>query len=125
MELNIFHVDQRRAGVIGERMSVAGAIPTVARDLVGLADPARGENDCLGAKNSEPAALAIVPECADDTLAILEQRHDANLHVNIDALMDAVILQACGSSPTRCDLRHAQAADTCGRRNFFAESARP
>src|SRR5450755_3461768 len=74
-------------------MSVAGAIPAVARDLVCFADPAGGENDCFGAKNSEPAALAIVPECADNTLAILEQCHNANLHVHIDALMDAVILQ--------------------------------
>src|SRR5664279_4532902 len=74
-------------------MTVAGAIPAVARDLVRFADSAGGENDCLGPKNFEPAALAIVRECADNTLAILEQRHNANLHVNLDALMDAVILQ--------------------------------
>ena len=55
--------------------------------------PAGGENHRLGAKNFEPAALAIVGKCADDTLAILEQRHNANLHVNLDALMDTVILQ--------------------------------
>ena len=74
-------------------MAIAGAIPAVARDLVGFADSAGRENDCLGAKNFEPAALAIVGEGADDALAILEQRHNANLHVNLDALMDAVILQ--------------------------------
>ena len=93
MELNEFHVDQRRVRVIRERMSVAGAIPTVTCDLIRLADSARGENHCLRLKNLEPAALAIISERTDDALTVLQQRQDANLHVHVDSLMDSVILQ--------------------------------
>ena len=50
MKLNELHVDQFRAGVIGERMAVAGAFPTVARDLVGSPDAAGRENDRFGAE---------------------------------------------------------------------------
>ena len=62
MELDELHVDQLRAGVVGERMAVAGVFPTVARDLVGSPDAAGGEHDRFRAKNFEPAALAIVTE---------------------------------------------------------------
>ena len=48
MKLNELHVDQGRAGVVCERMTVAGAIPTVAGDLVSLADAASGEHHGLG-----------------------------------------------------------------------------
>ena len=65
MKLDKLHVDQLRAGVIGERMAVAGAIPTVARDLVGLANPAGREDDRFRAKNFESAALTIVSEGAN------------------------------------------------------------
>ena len=37
MELDELHVDQLGAGVIGERVAVAGALPAVARDPVGAA----------------------------------------------------------------------------------------
>src|SRR6266496_6775970 len=74
-------------------MPVAGAIPTVARNLVGFAKSAGGENNCFGAKNFEPTAFAIVSEGADDAVAIFQQRYDANLHVNLDSLMHAMILQ--------------------------------
>src|SRR5207247_9583780 len=74
-------------------MPVAGAIPTVARNLIGFANSAGGENNCFGAKNFEPTAFAIVSEGADDAVAIFQQRYDANLHVNLDALMHAMILQ--------------------------------
>ncbi len=39
------------------------------------------------------AALALVAERARHALAILEQRDHGAFHVNIDALVDAVILQ--------------------------------
>src|ERR1041385_8021662 len=74
-------------------MTVAGAVPTVARDFVGLADPARGEHDCLGAENLELSALAIVAEGPDQALAVLEQREHADFHVHVNATMHAVILQ--------------------------------
>src|SRR6266436_1885658 len=74
-------------------MPVAGAIPAVTGDLVSFANSTGGENNCFSAKNFEPTAFAIVSEGADDAVAIFQQRYDANLHVNLDALMHAVILQ--------------------------------
>ena len=48
MELHEFHVDELRARVVGQRVAVAGVFPTVAGDLVGPADAARGQHDGLG-----------------------------------------------------------------------------
>ena len=73
MELHELHVDQLGAGVVGERVAVAGVLPAVARDLVGAADAAGGQHDRLGAKQLEAAALALVAERADDAVAVLEQ----------------------------------------------------
>ena len=92
MELNKLHVDQFRAGLISERMTVAGIFPTVARDLVGATDSAGREHDGLGAKNLEAAAFAFVSKCADDTLTIFEQRENRVFHVNLDPLMNSMIL---------------------------------
>ena len=72
MELHIFHVDQRSAGMIRERVSITGAIPTVTGDLVSFAYPASREHDCLGAKNLKVSALAIVTECSNYTRAIFQ-----------------------------------------------------
>src|SRR5436309_7399390 len=93
MELHILHVDQRCAGMLRERVSITGAIPAVTGDLVSFADPTSREHNCLGAKNLEVSALAIVTECPHHSLAIFQQRDDANLHVYIDSLMYPVILQ--------------------------------
>ena len=75
-------------------MTVAGAIPTVARDLVGLADAAGRKNDGFRPKNPEPAALAIVAKCSANARSILQQGEDADFHVHIDSAMDSVILQS-------------------------------
>ena len=125
MELDELHVDQFRAGVIGQGVAVAGAFPTVAGDLVSPADAAGGEHDRLGVEELEAAVLALVAERADDAIAVLEQRDDGAFHVDVDALMDAVVLQACGSFPDRCDRRRGRAADSDGRRNFAAEFGHP
>ena len=93
MELDELHVHQLRAGVVGERVAVAGVFPAVARDLVGAADAAGRQHDRLRAKQLEAAALALVAERAGDAVAVLEQRDDRALHVHVDALVDAVILQ--------------------------------
>ena len=73
MKLDEFHVHQRGAGVIGERVAVAGVFPTVAGDFEGAADAAGGEHDGLGAKEMEAAALAVVAEGAGDAVAVLQQ----------------------------------------------------
>src|SRR3954447_10334682 len=74
-------------------MTIAGAVPTVAGDFVGFANPARREHDGFGAENPEASAFPIVTKRADHTLAVLQQRQDANLHVDLYALMHAMILE--------------------------------
>ena len=64
MELDELHVDQLGAGVVGERVAVAGVFPAVARDLVRAADAAGGEHDRLGLEHAEAAAFALVAERA-------------------------------------------------------------
>ena len=93
MKLDELHVDQFRAGVIRERVAVASAIPTIARDLVSLADSTGGQNNGLGAENFETPAFAIITECSGNPSAIGDKGKDANLHVHVDALMHAVVLQ--------------------------------
>src|SRR6266550_6595650 len=74
-------------------MSVAGVLPTVARDFVSAANAAGGEDDRFGAKNFKATTLALVTKCANDAIAIFQQRKNRVFHVNLDALMDAVILE--------------------------------
>ena len=57
------------------------------------ADAAGRQHDGLAAKEPEAPALAVVRERAGDAIAVLEQREDRALHVHVDALMDAVVLQ--------------------------------
>ena len=93
MELDELHVHQLRARVIGERVAVARVFPAVARDLVGAAHAAGRENHRFGLEQLEPSALALVAERADHAAVVLEQRDDRALHVHVDPLVDAVILQ--------------------------------
>ena len=93
MKLDEFHVEQLGAGMIGERVTVAGAFPRVAGNLERAAKSARGDDDGLGLEDLEAAALAIVAEGADDAVAVLEQADDGPFHVDGDALVDAVVLQ--------------------------------
>ena len=55
--------------------------------------PPVASTTALALKHLELPALAVVAERADDALAVLEQREDRVLHVDVDALMDAVVLQ--------------------------------
>src|SRR5262249_50521409 len=93
MELHELHVHQLGARIVGERMPVAGVLPAVAGDLVGAADAAGGEDDRFGAEHLEAAALALVAERADHAAAVFEQPDDRALHVHVNALMNAVILE--------------------------------
>ena len=63
------------------------------RDLVRLADAAGGQHDRLRLEEVEPAALAVVGERPGDAVAVLQQADDRALHVDRDALVDAVVLQ--------------------------------
>src|SRR5262249_48985860 len=48
VELDELHVLKFGPGVVGQRVAVAGALPAVAGDLVGLADAAGGHHDGPG-----------------------------------------------------------------------------
>ena len=93
MKLHELHVNQFRAGMIGQRLAVAGVFPGVAGDFIGATNAAGGQHDGFRLENLESSALAVVAERADNAVAVLEQRDDRVLHVDFDALMDAVVLQ--------------------------------
>ena len=93
MELDKFHVDQLGSGVVRKCVAVARAFPAVARDLVRTADAAGRENDSLCLEDAKTSVFAFVGETADDAVAVFEQRHDRDLHIDLDALMDAVVLK--------------------------------
>src|SRR3982751_5294593 len=110
MKLDVLHVDQLRARMVGQRVTVARAIPAVARDLVSLPDPTGREDDGFRAKNPKPPTLAVVAECSADSAAILQQGENTNLHVNINAAVDPVILQGANHFQTCpiADVREAR-----------------
>ena len=79
--------------MVPERVPVACPFPTVACDEEGAAKATRCENDGLRLVYAETALLAIVAERAHTPLTILQQAGDRHLHMDIDALMDAVVLK--------------------------------
>ena len=64
--------DYYRAGSIGHRLPVSRSHVGVRRMKVELARAPGRQNDSLRLKETEPAALAIVPEGAGNAIAILE-----------------------------------------------------
>ena len=93
VELDELHVDQVGARPEREGLAVAGVFPRVRRDLPRLADTARGEHDGLGLEEDELAGVAPVAEGAADAVALLQEPLDLALHVDVDALVDAVVLE--------------------------------
>ena len=93
MELDELHVHQFGAGVIRERMAIAGAFPAVAGDLVGAPGAPGGQHDGRRTEHLEPAALAFVSDDAGGAAARGQEADDRELHVDVDAAVDALILQ--------------------------------
>ena len=93
MELDELHVLKRRTGVVRERVAVARVLPAVAGDAEGAAEAAGRDDDGFRAIDLEAATLAVVGHAPDDARVVLEERDDRMLHVDVDAAMDAVILQ--------------------------------
>ena len=93
MELDEFHVHQFGARVIGERMSVAGAFPAVAGDLVRAPGAAGRHDHRARVEHLESPAFPLVADRARGAAVAREQRDDGELHVDVDAAMDALILQ--------------------------------
>src|ERR1700730_18726679 len=92
MKLDKLHVDQFRAGVVRERLSVTSVFPGVAGDSVAPANSARGQDDGFRFKNLESSPIPIVPECTRDAVAVLKQRDHRMLHVHFNSLMNPVFL---------------------------------
>src|SRR5678815_2974953 len=82
-----------RDSMIGKRVTVAGAIPAVARDLVSFPNTTGREYDGFGSENPKTTTLAIVTEGFADSRSILQQCENTHLHVHIDSAMNPVILQ--------------------------------
>ena len=97
---------------IGERVAVAGAFPAVAGDLVRAPDAARREHDRRGVEHLEASALALVADDADRAAVRVEQPDDGELHVDVDAAMNAVILQRANhlEAGAIADVREARIA---------------
>ncbi len=93
VELHELHVDQLRAGVVGERLSVAGVLPGVRRHPIALADAAGGDDDGLGAEDDEAPGLAPVSERAGDPIAVLEQSGHRALHEDLEPRVHALVLE--------------------------------
>ena len=93
MELDELHVEELGAGMVGQRMSVPGAFPAVARDLEGTTRAAGGEHHRRRVEHLEPSALTLVTDDADRPPVGDQQPHDGEFHVDGDAAVDAVILQ--------------------------------
>src|SRR4029077_21107688 len=93
MKLHELHVNQFRAGMICQRLPVARVFPGVAGDFIGATNAAGGEHDGFRLENLETSTLAVVAERSNNSVAVLEQRDDRVLHVDFDALMDAVVLE--------------------------------
>ena len=93
MELDELHVHQVGAGLVGERVTVAGVLPGVGGDLVGAPDAAGADDHRLGREQPEVAPLAVVAESAGDPPRVEQERHRGVLHEKIDPTVDAVVLE--------------------------------
>ena len=93
VKLDELHVLQFGASVVSERMAVAGVLPAIAGDLVRFADAAGCKHDRLRLKDDESASFARIGQRPGDSIAVLEETDDSVLHEDVDALVDAVILQ--------------------------------
>ena len=95
--------------------------PRIRADFPTTTDTAGSQDNRLGLKDDKAPGFAPITKAAGDVIVIVfENVADRAFHKDIDALMDAAILQREGSSPSRCGRRRERAADKCGRRSFAA-----
>ena len=93
MELHELHVHQIRASFVGQGMTVAGVLPTVARDTVGSANTPGCQDNRRGVEPHEAPPLPIEAERSGHTAVIFQQRRHGAFHVDFDPLMDSMILK--------------------------------
>ena len=93
MELDEFHVHELGAGFIRERHAVARVFPGIRSDAPGFTDAARGDDDGPGFEDDEAAGLAPIGKGTRHATTIGEKAGNGALHVDIDALLNAAILE--------------------------------
>jgi hypothetical protein len=101
MKLHKLHVNQFRAGMIRERLPVAGVFPGVAGDSISATNAAGGKHNGFRLEDLESSAFAVVAERPNDAVAVFEQRDDRVFHVDFDTLMDAVVLERANQFQAR------------------------
>jgi hypothetical protein len=74
-------------------VAVTRVLPRVRCHLVGLADPARGQDDRWGTEHHEAARLPPVGEGARDATPIREEPRDRALHEHLDPRLDGPVLE--------------------------------
>src|SRR4030095_5595927 len=93
MELNKFHINQLCAGVISESVTITGIFPTVACDPVCPPDSAGRQHNRFCFEQAKAAAFPFIGKCADHSTGVGEQSQDGAFHMNVNALMYAVVLK--------------------------------
>src|SRR3954467_9161215 len=68
VKLNKFHVYQLGTGVIGEGVTVAGSLPTVASDHVCTADTASCKDDSLSFENTKTSVFSFICKAANNAV---------------------------------------------------------
>src|SRR5262245_48014368 len=68
MKLNELHIDEFRAGLISERVTISSVFPTVAGDFVCASYSACGQHYCLGPEDFETSSLTFVSERSDNAV---------------------------------------------------------
>src|ERR1700738_5161928 len=97
-------------------MSVTGVLPTVARDFVSTPDSPGCKHDRFRAENFESTTFPFVTKCTDGAIAVLQDRQDRVLHVDVDAAVHTVILKRAnhfqtGTISDMCKSRVSMAAE--------------
>ena len=93
MELHKLHVHQLGARFISHRHAVAGVFPGIRSDGPGFADAAGRDDHGLGLEHDEPAVFAPIGERAGDAIPVFEQARDRAFHVDVEAHLNAAILE--------------------------------
>src|ERR1051326_5317469 len=106
MKLNEFHIDEFRASLISKRVSISGVFPAVAGDFVRPPNPTSREHDCFGTEDLEAPSLTFITKRANHSFSLFQERQNGVLHVDINSLMHAVILQRPDRKSTRLNSSH-------------------
>ncbi len=93
MKLNELHVLQFGAGAVCQRKPIAGIFPTIAGDLVGAPDSARGQHHRLRLPQLEEALLAVVSAGSRDAPRVHQEAEHCALHVDLHPGVNAVVLK--------------------------------